>query len=269
MADEFSVGGESHNRAEHFASQFSGFLERNLDRRSEFAYPDFLAEQDRQMEIAGREIAGEAPVGDVVADARSFNRHLAVAENFDLPLPVVSIPEVGDIPVLNPDLEREFPPGFPWGRKSDIRDWWFYSYGRVPGTTPDRYSPPKDSLRGFRRGLALFLGFRFEGFRFWQRHTRSAIPQASGGGIPPGTAAPGRAGFHIQLFSRYSHLAAYASPAYAFTWRGLGSYTVPANGVLPPGAWIFGANGSPLRHFAFDPRPVFVPPTFTPSTTCF
>ncbi len=268
MADEFSVSEESRERAERFANQISGFLETNIDRRYDLARPDFLSEQDSQMGIAGREMAGEAPIADVVADARAFNRHLAVAETFELPLPVMSIPEIGDVPVLNPDLEREFPPGFPWGRSSDIRDWWFHSYGRIPGATPDRYSRPRDSLGGFHRGLALFLGVRFEGFRFW-RESRGSNLQAFGGAIAPGTAAPGRTGFHIQLFSRHPHLAAYASPAYALTWRGLGSYTIPANGVLPPGAWIFGGSGSPLPHFAFDPNPVFVPPTFTPSTTCF
>jgi hypothetical protein len=121
---------------------------------------------------------------------------------------------------------------------------------RRMGRRDREYSNLTKVLNAFTSGLRLFLGYRLEGFQFWrQQGGHYDHFQGSGWGGPqatppgPGSVALGGAGFYIQLHCTNYHVAALASPAYALTWRNLGSFTTPANGVLPPGAWIFGAQG--------------------------
>ena len=266
MADEFEITGQSRERAQILSNEIARYIDRQPENEV-FAQRPFSRERDGVLDRIGREIAGETPVADVVADAVSFNRHIVLARAFDLPIPVAELPGIGQVPVLNPALGQQLHADFPWSSRSVVREWWRAQYNLVPGVEGP-IANPTQALRGFQLGLVAFLGFRFEGFSFWLRSRGNNF--ASGSGIPPaGTAAPGKSGFHITLDCNHQHLAAYASPAYALTWRNLGSFTKPATGILPPGTWIFGASGPPLTKFEYDPLPVYVPPTFTPATTCF
>ena len=264
MADGFFIGGDSLERAEYLAGAFEQVLGPARGAGEIRAGWRNVPLQDEAFESIGASIARETPVPDVVATARAFNRHLILAETFGLPILTAEIDDIGPVPVLNPILDHS-------RSLSEITrdiDHWIAGYRGVQGVNLDQpFVNPRETLRAFTRGLKLFLGFRFEGFRvIWNSQPARSSPVSP---PPPGSAAPGETGFNVQLFCRQSKLAAYASPTYALTWRGLGSFTVPAHGVLPPGAWIFGASGTPLPMFVYDPAPVFVPPTFTPTTTCF
>ena len=237
LADGFKVSGENLARSQYLADRLQDYVS-----SYSFSEPEITlrGQRDKPAAIA-KEFAEEVPLGDVLEDVRSIGRQMYAATGTNSPIPVVTIKDVGMIPIIDPSLASS------WGG--------------------DRVAPRK-ALGGFHRGLSLFLGYRFEGFSFWHRQPKARMSN-SGGPPVPGTAAPGGNGFYIQLSCVRHHLAAYASPAYAVTWRNLGSFTTPANGVLPPGVWIFGAQGKTSPHITPDPNPVHVPPTFTPSTTCF
>lgn len=85
----------------------------------------------------------------------------------------------------------------------------------------------------------------------------------------PGDISPDKTGFFVELSCSGKGMAAYASPAYALTWRNFGSLTSPASGFLPPGCWIFGAKSPTDRTITYDPNAVHVPTNFTPCTQYF
>jgi|GEM_PF-6081494 len=85
----------------------------------------------------------------------------------------------------------------------------------------------------------------------------------------PGDINIEKTGFFVELKCHRRGMAAYASPAYALTWRNFGSLTSPAVGFLPPGCWIFGAQGKGQCSLMYDPNPVHIPTNFTPCTQRF
>lgn len=237
MADEFRVSEENLERSRYLADRLRDYVSTYSSSGPEVT---LRGQRDKPAEIA-REFSEETPLGDVLEDVRSIGRQMYAAKVAGLPIAVLTVKGVGMVPIIDPLLALSW--------------------------SGDRVAP-QTALEGFRRGLSLFLGYRFEGVSFWRRQPEGSASNSSGRPLP-GSAAPGGSGFYIQLSCVHHHLAAYASPAYALTWRNLGSFTTPAKGVLPPGTWIFGAQGGAYSHITPDPNPVHVPPTFTPSTTCF
>jgi hypothetical protein len=227
-----------------------------------------VAEMDGYFEMLGRQLSDRAPIGDVVSAVKSLNRQFQVAVNLRLPIATMETSN-GEIPVLidNPETRGEI---LASRDPEYVRDHWFSTYRRIPGAGRFRNIGRAGDLLndGFRAALTLFLAFRFTGKKIL-RHPRAFYSQNASGTPNPGAAAHGNNAFHIELDCSNQGLAAYASPAYAVTWQNLGSLTSPARGILPPGAWIFGADGSPLPSFTYDPRPVHIPNNFTPVTRCF
>jgi hypothetical protein len=264
---EFSISDENKARAHRLAHEFQRIAE-----RVDSAVLDEGA--DLTLELVGHELAGEAPIADVIKDVRSVGRLFHVARHLDLQIPVMMVSGVGPVPFIRPDLEDLFVESFEPSRRS-----WLSRKWRDVGALshdPINFVPITVSAQAFGRGLANFLGSRLEGFHLWKRVSSEQSSSSEGsaklgrGGFPlPGTVAPGGPGFYVELSCVHHHLAAYVSPAYAGNWRNFGAYTTPARSVLPPADWIFGAQGGIFSQIKHDPTPVTIPPNFTPSTTCF
>jgi hypothetical protein len=263
MPEEPNISAENRDRAQKLAETFQTYARQ----------PDSFERDEGRLEELSQPFAGEAPVNDVIEDVRIVSRLVYFARNVGEKIPVVQVEGVGKIPVLH-----YFPVDF-WRRRPWFEDEFLFGPRSSTSRRNVLFVSADEMFEGFGRGLFLFLGYRFEGYNLWNRrsprNTRPGsgpTPSTASGNPPPpspGTAAPGASGFYVQLSCLHHHLAAYASPAYALTWRNLGSFTTPAYGVLPAGTWIFGAQGGMFPTITHDPTPVYIPPTFTPSTSCF
>jgi hypothetical protein len=269
MAESFNPDEGSFQSAEQFADLSVRLIGGSRLQTSEAPDPRMIERENLEIDMMAARLVPNTPVVDIAADTKSFGRQYAFASYHNLPIASVHVPEIGEIPVLMPEFEAGFPVDSWVNRKSsEVRDWWRKTSTRVRGASPeaDRFIDRTTVLEGFRKGLAMFLAYRLAGTRWTQNPKGYEDTQ---GRHAPGAAAFGNSGFQVELTCHYPGLAAYASPAYALTWRNLGSFTSPATGVLPPGVWIFGAEGSPLQKFTYDEYPVHVPPNFTPYTRRF
>jgi len=277
MPQEFKISDDSRERAEQLSNRFAEYA----------LHPDssvFEADGDRTLRAFASETADGVPMDDVLDDTQEFARIAYIAQRTNRKIAGIKISEIGVVPVIgffeDPLADVPF-----WIREELL--WREHALRAIRRDDIQRISLEK-AIAAFSKGLGAFLSHRIEGFRFWRQLGDDETPKRTGtssrasggkgpagpaaGGTrppPPGSAASGGAGFYIQLTCTNHHLSAYASPAYALTWRNLGSLTSPANGILPPGTWIFGAKGGMFRHITHDPNAVYIPPTFTPCTNHF
>src|ERR1700688_4827849 len=248
-----TVRPEYQERAEKLAAELETFAARH-DPVTRRETEDTSFELERSEEV----------LPDVLDDAEAVGRLVYVARTLGYNVPSMIVREVGIVPIPDPELKSHlFKSGLDSAWRSEAERWW--NSVRTLNHAPILFVSVDVSLRGFRQGLSRFLGYRFEGLDLWRRLmveggaggrflAAPAVVGGDGGRQTPGTAAAGGVGFHIELTCRQQGLAAYASPAYALAWRNLGASTTPARSVLPPGAWIFGAQGS-SQQMVHDPVP--------------
>lgn len=203
------------------------------------------------IQSAALEYTEQASLDDVAEDTLDFAWQHSMVTARNVEMPVMQL----DDGFQAPFLAR----GAGWGRLPRNMVEWF----RGSNESKVRYVHPEEALDNFTNGLRRFLGFRFEGFNLLRSR------KAGEGVAQPGMVGPGMGGFHVKLDCTDHNLRAHASPAYGIAWSQFGYPTKPVMGILPPGVWIFGADGGPYSSIVPDISVVRIPTNFTPCAIAF
>src|ERR1700730_2528874 len=231
MPDEVKISEENLHRAQVLTDSFAEMVDVSPTRQ-----------RDRwtSMEETARNVAGEAPIEDVIDDVGRLAILVSMARASKVEdIPSVYLGGIGMVPNLEASLPMDQPgenvPSWMWD------ELYYRGFRRLDnrgGRRGRAHSKLTEVLNGFKSGLRLFLGDRLEGYQIWRLHWESIPPIPPNApvakppnqklvkgpllGPPPGSVALGGAGFYIELQCTNFHLAAYASPAYALTWRNFG-----------------------------------------------